>query len=131
MTPGKKFFQEHMEYVARKDFAGMVNDTYTEDVIFYHNFPFFPGNPPYIFRGKEETIRAESTIFDPKNQGQISAGEPFNFVENKDFIGFQIIVTSPNTGKWLITDAWVLRNGKIAVYYAMGYKLEEAPKQKG
>jgi len=126
MTPGRKFFEEHMQYIATKDIASMVNNTYTEDAILYHNFPFFDGPPPYVVQGKEAIIKAKETIFAPENQGDIQAGEPFNFVESKDFIGFQIVVTSPNTGKWLITDAWVLRDGKIARYFAMGYRLKEA-----
>ena len=125
MTPGRKFFEEHMQYLAAKDVAGMVNNTYTEDAILYHNFPFFDGDPPYIVQGREAIIKTEEIIFAPENQGEIEAGEPFNFVESEDFLGFQIIVKSPNTGKWLITDAWVLRDGKIARYFAMGYRLED------
>jgi len=126
ITPGRQFFNEHMEYVFRKDFAGMVADTYTDDCVLIHNFPFFDSPPPYTVRGKQAIIDAETTIFE--HQGDIEAGEPFNFVEGDDFIAFQIIVTSPHTGRWLINDYWDLRDGKIARYFAYGYHLEaDAP----
>lgn len=128
MDKALKFFKEHMEYIAKGDYEGMVNDTYADDAVLYHNFPFFKGESPYIARGKKEIIDMEKVIFDPKNQGKITAGDPFNFVATEDFIGFQIIVTSPNTGKWLNTDAWVLRDGKITQYYAMGYLIEPPKK---
>ena len=101
-----------------------MRETYTEDAALYHNFPFFPGDPPYVALGHDEIIRHEKVIFAPENQGKIEAGEPFNFVATDDFIGFQIFVTSPNTGRWLLTDAWSLANGRIKTYYAMGYRLE-------
>lgn len=118
------FFDAHMRYVLEGRLDEMVRTTYHEDAVLYHNFPFFEGDPPYVAKGHDAIIATESTIFAPENQGQIEAGEPFNFVGRHDFIGFQIIVTSPNTGRWLITDTWSIRDGKIAVYYAMGYRFE-------
>ncbi|HYW78451.1 MAG TPA: nuclear transport factor 2 family protein [Thermoguttaceae bacterium] len=123
VTPGRKFFDEHMEYIMAKDFAAMVNETYTDDCVLVHNFAFFDDPPPYTVRGKEAIIEAETKIF--QRQGDIEPGEPFNFVEGDDFLAFQIIVTSPNTGRWLINDVWHLRDGKIDRYFAFGYHLED------
>ena len=120
----KAFFDAHMRYVEAGELDAMVRNTYAEDAVLYHNFPFFDGQPPYVVRGHDAIIATEKTIFAPENQGKIEAGEPFNFVGRDDFIGFQIFVTSPNTGRWLITDCWVIRDGKIAVYYAMGYRFD-------
>ena len=120
----KAFFDEHMRYVLSGDLDAMVRNTYHEDAVLYHNFPFFDGEPPYVAEGHDAIIATETTIFAPENQGKIEAGEPFNFVGRDDFIGFQIFVTSPKTGRWLITDNWMIRDGKIAVYYAMGYRFE-------
>lgn len=124
MESAMQFFKEHMDYVNNGKLEEMVRETYWPDATLYHNFPFFPGNPPYVARGHDAIIQTEKTIFAPNNQGKITAGEPFNFVADGNFIGFQIFVTSPNTGRWLINDAWVLRDNKIQTYYAMGYLIE-------
>lgn len=124
MWSAEQFFKEHMDYVLNGEVERMVRETYQPDSVLYHNFPFFPGEAPYIARGHDEIIYHEKTIFAPENQGQITAGDPFNFVAREDMIAFQIIVTSPNTGRWLVTDCWFLREHKIQLYYAMGYLLE-------
>ena len=123
ITPGRQLFEEHMKYVMDRDFASMVRDTYTDDCVLIHNFPFFDGPAPYTVYGQEAIIEAETAIFE--RQGKIEAGEPFNFIEGEDFLAFQIIVTSPNTGKWVVNDYWNLRDGKIARYFAFGYHLED------
>ena len=52
ITPGRQFFNEHMEYIAAKDMAGMVTNTYTEDAILYNPFPFLDTPPPNVVYDK-------------------------------------------------------------------------------
>lgn len=47
-TSKRQFFEEHMRYVAAQDIDTMVNQTYTDDAILYHNFPYFDGPPPLV-----------------------------------------------------------------------------------
>lgn len=119
----REFFEEHMRYVAARDIATMVNNTYTDDAVLYHNFPYFEGPPPYTHRGKEAIINAQSTIFDPRNHGAIEAGEPFNFIEGEDFIFFQIPIRTPDRGRWVNTDFWVIRDNKLAYQFVFGYRV--------
>ncbi len=121
ITPGLKFFNEHMQYVMANDIAGMVANTYTEDAKFYSTFPFLDTPPPNVFQGREEIIKAQKTIFE--RQGKIQADPPYNFIENEEFISFQIKITSPNTGKWIVTDVWAMRDGKIAHQFVLGDKI--------
>ncbi len=124
VTPGRKFFDEHMQYVAANDIAGMVNNTYTEDAVFYNTFPIINSPTPNIIRGREEIINAQKAIFE--QQGNIKAGEPYNFIEDGDVISFQIEVTSPNTGKWKIADVWLMRDGKIARQFVLADRIVDA-----
>ncbi len=117
-------FDKHMRYIAKGDIAAMINDTFTEDAEFHHNWPFFAGEPPYVVRGRPEIIEATEIIFAPDHQGKIVAGEPFNFVSGEGFLAFQIYVTSPVTGRWLITDCWLLRGDQIAKYVSFGYNIK-------
>jgi len=111
-----------MRYIAANDIVGMVNNTFTDDGVLYHNFPFFESPPPYVVRGKNAIIQANTLIF--QRQGKIEAEEPFNFAEGDDFICFQIKFRSPNTGRWLVNDFWLLRAGRIAHCFSFGYPIE-------
>ena len=124
MQTAAEFFEEHMGYILRGERNKMIEETFWPDAVLYHNFPFFPGDPPYTARGHKEIIETEDIIFAPENQGAVTVGEPFNLITEGNFIGHQIFVTSPNTGKWVITDVFVLRDGKVQTYYAMGYVIE-------
>ena len=118
---GRQMWEEHMKYILAKDIAGMVNDTFQEDAVCYHNFPFFDSPPPYVIKGKQNIIRALATIFE--RQGALKAEEPFGWSESDDHIAYQIIVDSPNTGRWMVTDLWLLRDGKITHYFGYGNQL--------
>ncbi len=128
MSKMQRLFEQHMGYLSRGDIEGMVRDTFTEDIVMYHNMPFFEGKPPYTLHGRKEVTASQKVIFDPKNQGIVTASDPFNVVEDGDFLGFQAIVTSQNTGKWLMSDVWQLRGDTIAVYWVMAYLLEPPKK---
>jgi hypothetical protein len=122
---GQEIFQEHMGYVGKQDIVGMVNNTYTDDAVLYHTFDFFETKPPHVVQGKEAIIKAQQTIFGPEAQGQIQAGEPFNFVATEEYIAFQIQIVSPNTGTWIVNDVWILRDDKIARQFVLGTKIAE------
>jgi ketosteroid isomerase-like protein len=124
MTTKREFFEEHMRYVAAQDIDTMVNITYTDDAVLYHNFPYFEGLPPYTHQGKEAIINAQITIFNPQNHGAIKAGEPLNFIEGEDFIFFQIPITTPDRGNWVNTDFWVIRDNNLAYQFVFGYRVD-------
>jgi hypothetical protein len=117
-TRGREMFEEHMRYVRAQDIAGMVRDTFHDEAVYYHNFPFFETPPPFVITGKDKIIAALSTIFE--RQGDIRVGEPMGWSESDNHIAFQILVTSPNTGSWLVSDFWYLRDGKVFLYFGYG-----------
>ncbi|OGA47529.1 MAG: hypothetical protein A3F74_00145 [Betaproteobacteria bacterium RIFCSPLOWO2_12_FULL_62_58] len=103
------------------DIAGMVNNTFHDDATYYHNFHFFDSPPPYVLSGKENIIKAMSVIFE--RQGKMRVGEVLDWSESDNHIALQILVTSPNTGSWLITDFFGLRDGKVFEYFGYGRQL--------
>lgn len=120
-TRGKQWFDEHVRYVMAGDIAGMVNNTFRDDAVYYHNFPFFDAPPPFVISGKENIIKAMSVIFE--RQGKMRVGEPIDWSESDNHIALQILVISPNTGSWLITDFFGLRDGKVSEYFGYGRQL--------
>jgi len=122
-SPQRAFFEEHMRYVLAGDIETMVNETYTDDAVLYHNFPYFDGPPPYTHRGKQAIIHAQQTIFLPENHGAIGAGDPFNLIDGLDFLFFQIPIQTRDKGRWQNTDFWTIRDGKMAYQFVFGYRI--------
>lgn len=123
-TPGRQFFDEHMQYIIRKDMAGMVKNTYTEDAILYNAFPFLDTLPPNVIQGQEELIKVFEAYLN--YQGDIQVDSLYNFLETEDVISFQATITSPKTGKWAVGDAWLMQDGKIARHFGYAHSLENA-----
>jgi hypothetical protein len=57
-----------------------------------------------------------------KAQGSINVEQLYDFAETDNSISFQAIFTS-NTGRWVVGDAWNMRNGQIAIHYGFCHKL--------
>lgn len=125
MTRLRSFYEEHMKYIGAQDIDTMVNNTYADDAVLYHNFPYFEGEPPYRHEGKAEIIKAHRTIFAPENHGSIKVGPPFNYIEEEgaETIFFQVPIETPNTGNWVNVDFWILKDGKLYRQYVFGNKI--------
>lgn len=120
-TRGRAMFDEHMRYVRAMDIEGMVRDTFDDEAVYYHNFPFFETPPPFVLTGKGKIAHALKIIFE--RQGNLRVGEPMGWSESDHHIAFQVVVTSPNTGSWLVSDFWYLRDGKVFLYFGYGQPL--------
>jgi hypothetical protein len=123
-----------MKYVIKRDMPGMVTNTFTEDAAYYSNFPFFEGELPHVFRGREKLVEVMSFLLD--HQGAIEVDGPNSFSESDEHVAFQCVITSPNTGKWLANEFWLLEDDKIAHFFGYTYKLDsksdpETPARKG
>ena len=120
-TPGRKFFDEHMEYLATKRVADMVNNTYAEDAILYNAFPFMDTSPPNVVKGRKALIETFTNYLE--YQGEIQVDSLYNFLETDDVISFQATITSPKTGKWAVGDVWLMESGQIARHFGFAHKL--------
>ncbi|MGF1647982.1 MAG: nuclear transport factor 2 family protein [Kineosporiaceae bacterium] len=121
----REVYETHMRYIAEQDIDGLVHDTYTDDAVLVHNFPYFDGPGPYRHVGKDAIIAAQKTIFAPANHGAIVAGPTFEFLADGDTIVFQLHILSPTRGRWMNTDLWTVRDGKLAEQYVLGYPLDD------
>jgi hypothetical protein len=119
-TPGRKFFDEHMAYIASKDVDGLVDDQYTDDAVLVSPFDILDVPPPHIVRGNQALKDFFKRYLDW--QGEINLESLYNFAELDDSICFHAIVNS-HTGRWLVGDGWKLQDGKIDRHYSFAYKL--------
>lgn len=124
ITFGRKFFEEHMQYIENKDVTGMVKNTYAKDAILYNAFPFLKTPPPNVVKGQEEIIKVFSAYLD--YQGEIKVDSLYNFLETEDVISFQAKIASPKTGIWAVGDIWLLQSGKIARHFGFAHSLEDS-----
>ena len=120
-TPGRKFFEEHINYLMTNNVEEMVNKTYKEDAILYNAFPCLDAPPPNVLKGREELIRLFKIYLD--YQGEIQVDSLYNFLETEDVISFQGAITSPKTGKWAVGDIWLMESGQIARHFGFAHKL--------
>ena len=122
-TPGRRFFDEHMEYIFKGDLDGMIDKQYTEDAVLISPFDILEVPPPHIVRG-----RAALKDFFHKYvawQGSINVESLYDFAETEDAISFQAVFTS-KTGRWVVGDAWYMRNGMIAYHFSFAHKIGDA-----
>ena len=119
---GKKFFEEHLDYMVKGDIEGMVRQTYTPGATLYNAFPI-PGNPPppNVFTGTEILIVKFKEYMD--YQGEIKVNDIYNFLDSEDVISFQAIITS-NTGTWAVSDTWLMEGEMISKHFGTAHKLK-------
>lgn len=119
-TPGRRFFDQHMAYIAADDVDGMVDSQYTQDAVLISPFDVLDTPPPHIVRGNQ----ALKDFFRKYLawQGDIKIESLYDFAELDDSVTFQAIFTS-KTGRWVVGDAWHLRDGKIDRHYSFAHKL--------
>ena len=120
-TPGRKFFDEHMALIGAGKLDEMIDTQYSADVLHISPWDIIPGTPPpHILRGREELKKFFHIYI--KAQGSINIESLYDFAETGDSISFQAIFTS-NTGRWVVGDAWHMRDGQIDIHYGFCHKL--------
>lgn len=116
-----EFFNQHMEYIGRKDVAGMIDDQYTQDAVLISPFDVLPdAKPPHIVRGNQALKDFFNTYLDW--QGGLEDVQLPLFVATENSIFFQATFTS-QTGHWAVGDAWHMTDGKIDTHYSFAQKV--------
>lgn len=119
-TLGRKFFDEHMNYISHNDIDGLIDNQYTQDAVLISPFDVLSTPPPHIIQGNKalkEFFRTYTAW-----QGSINVEKLYDFAETENSIFFQAIFTS-NTGRWVVGDAWHMTNGKIDTHYSFAHKI--------
>jgi len=120
---GRTFFDEHMSYIYANKIDDMIDEQYTEDALLISPFHVLNNPPPHIVRGRKALKEFFHTYI--AWQGSINVEELYDFAETDDSIYFQAIFTS-QTGRWVVGDAWHMRDGKIDVHYSFAHRLGDA-----
>ncbi len=119
--------REHFKYIKERKFQEMVNETYTDEPEFHHNFPYFEGEPPYIHKGRPAIVEAMKTIFHPDNHGTIEDEELLGYMKIGNLLGFVIRITTRNRGNWVHMHYWEMEDNKIATIGERVFEEESAP----
>lgn len=120
VTPGRKFFDEHMAYIYNNDVDGMIDNQYAPDAVLISPFDILDTPPPHVVRGNH-ALKDFFSRYLPW-QGGINVEKLYDFAETENSIFFQAIFTS-KTGRWVVGDAWHITDGKIDTHYSFAYKV--------
>jgi ketosteroid isomerase-like protein len=110
MTPGRKFYEEQLQYIFAKDVDGLIDNHYNEDAVLI-GFDFVVKGRDALkkyFRGYLEML------------GKLELKSTDKFRETEDTIFLEASVVS-KLGPAVVYDAFVLRDGK-ASYHFTGVK---------
>ena len=117
-SPGRVFFDAHMRYIYGNDTDAMIDDQYHEDAVLISPFPV-GGPAPRLVRGRPALKKFFRDYM--AWQGAIDVESIDQFAATDESIWFQATFTS-TTGRWVVGDAWHMRNGKIVVHYSFAHR---------
>jgi hypothetical protein len=121
-TAGRRFFDAHMAYLRANDLEGLLREQYTEDAIMTSPFDILDRPPPHILHAGPGMIAFLRRWLD--YHGTLTVDALYDFCELDDSIFFQAIFSS-RTGRWVVGDAWHMRDGKIDRHYSFAHRLGE------
>ena len=114
ISPGRKFFNTHLETIASGKVDEMVDRDYTEDAVLITYFNGFADMPaPITIQGRENIKQFFHKYM--KAIGHIDL-KSLDFTETEDTIFFQANFNN-DLGSVNAGDAWMMRDGKIAYHF--------------
>jgi hypothetical protein len=113
-TPGRKFFDTHLEAIAAGKIDEMVDRDYAEDAVLITFFNGFSDRPaPFTVKGRSEIKKFFHEYMSLIGNIDIKT---LNFTEAESAVFFQATFTS-NLGLATVGDAWYMQDGKIAYHF--------------
>jgi ketosteroid isomerase-like protein len=105
ITPGRKFYEEHLAFIQAKDFDGLIDSHYNEDAV----FTSFYGT----IRGKEALREHFRSYLGSLGDTTIQLNK---LAESEDTLLIETTVNA-EVGQERTYNAFVLRNGKISYHF--------------
>jgi ketosteroid isomerase-like protein len=105
ITPGRKFYDEHLAFIQAKNFDGLINEHYNEDAV----FTSFYGT----IRGREALREHFRTYLGGLGDTTIQLDK---LAEGEDTLLIETTVYA-ETGQERTYNAFVLRDGKISYHF--------------
>ena len=106
LTPGRRFYNDHVSYLEANDVEGLVNSHYNLDAEMI-GFDF-------VVRG-HAALRQQFRRY-LNSLGQLRLKSTDRFVETGDAIFFELTTTA-NQGDIRVYDVFVLKDGKISAHF--------------
>src|SRR5437868_6941927 len=106
-SPGRRFYEEQLAYLAAKDVDGLVDNHYNVDAVLV--------SFDVTVKGRDALREYFRTYL--KRLGTLTVTSTDRFTETEDTIFFEATMTS-NLGTARVYDAFVLRDGKISYHFA-------------
>lgn len=107
---GEKFLGEHVAYLQKGDFDGLMHDHYHDDAELI-TFEF-------TIKGKD-AIKHYLSVDQPKKSGKVLGMSMDAYAESDDCIIFTASVNSENLGVFIARDALYVKGGKVLRHIAL------------
>jgi hypothetical protein len=106
VTPGRKFYEEQLNYLFAKDVDGLIDNHYNEDAILV-SFDF-------IVKGRAALKVHFRNYLNTLGNLEVKSTDKFTETENSAFLEASVV---SNLGPAVVYDAWTLKDGKIAYHF--------------
>ncbi|MFN6559498.1 MAG: nuclear transport factor 2 family protein [Nostoc sp. ChiSLP01] len=114
ISPGRQFFDKHLETIAAGKIDEMVDRDYAEDAVLITFFNGFENTPaPITIRGRENI---KKFFHDYLRTIEYIDIKSLDFTEAENAIFFQAKFNC-KLGLVSVGDAWTIRNGQIAYHF--------------
>jgi len=106
ITPGRKFYEEQLNYLFAKDVDGLIDNHYNEDAVLI-GFDF-------VVKGRDALKEHFRNYLKMLGNLEVKSTDKFRETEDTTFLEASVM---SNLGPAVVYDAWVLRNGKISYHF--------------
>ena len=110
MSWGQEFLGEHVGYLQKKDFDGLMENHYHEDAELV-TFEF-------VLKGKD-AIKQYLAVDQPAQSGKVLGMTMNHYAESDDVIIFTATVNSEKLGVFIARDALYVKDGKVLRHIAL------------
>jgi len=110
MSWGQKFLEEHVGYLQKQDFDGLMENHYHEDAELV-TFEF-------VLKGKD-AIKQYLAVDQPAQSGKVLGMTMNHYAESDDVIIFTATVNSQKLGVFIARDALYVKDGKVLRHIAL------------
>jgi ketosteroid isomerase-like protein len=105
-TPGRKFYEEQLNYLFAKDVDGLIDNHYNEDALLV--------SVDFVVKGRDALKKHFRNYLAMLGNLEVKSTDKFQETEDTAILEASVV---SDLGPAHVYDSWVLKNGKIAYHF--------------
>lgn len=106
VTPGRRFYEEQLNYLFAKDVDGLIDNHYNEDAILV--------SVDFVVKGRDALKVHFRNYLAMLGNLELKSTDKFNETDNSAILEASVV---SNLGPAKVYDAWIIENGKISYHF--------------